>query len=160
MRWRGGARSSSGRCRRDRTERTEYSRAAQRRPGGAGPLPAECHWGDDEKGVYDLAYYLVTAKPKPERRESLLGKLRNRAYESMRPFGKAMTYSLRNARLREDGYATWEEEDYCSPPLAQERAAALDEFFEELSVTSVRAGAGWAEIEVHPLLFPELARNP
>lgn len=103
-----------------------------------------------------MAYYLVTAKPKTGRLESLLGKLRAHAYESMRPFGKAMTYSLTNARLREDGYATWEEEDYCSPPLAQERAAALDEFFEELSVTRVREGAGWAEIDRLPLLFPEL----
>jgi hypothetical protein len=47
----------------------------------------------------------------------------------MRPFGRTMTHSLENARLRDDGYATWEEEDCCRPPLAQERAAALDEFF-------------------------------
>lgn len=103
-----------------------------------------------------MAYYLVTAKPKSERLGGLLGNLRNHVYASMRPFGKAMTHSLRNARLREDGYVTWEEEDYCSPPLAQERAAALDEFFDELSVTPVRAGEGWAEIEGLPLLFPEL----
>jgi hypothetical protein len=88
--------------------------------------------------------------------EELLGNLRKNAYSSMRPFGKALTYSLRNARLREDGYATWEEEDYCSPPLAEERAAALDEFFEELSVASVTAGAGWQEINKLRLLFPEL----
>jgi hypothetical protein len=30
-----------------------------------------------------------------------------------------MTFALENARLREDGYATSEEEDYCF--LAQER---------------------------------------
>ena len=29
--------------------------------------------------------------------------------------GKIMTYSLENARLVEDGYATGEEGDYCSP---------------------------------------------
>jgi hypothetical protein len=88
--------------------------------------------------------------------EELLGNLRNNAYASMRPFVKALTYSLRNARLREDGYATWEEEDYCSPPLAEERAAALDEFFEELSVASVPAGAGWQQINELRPLFPEL----
>jgi hypothetical protein len=70
-----------------------------------------------------MAYYLVTAKPKPERLRALLENLRNRAYAQMRPFGKSMSRSLENARLREDGYVTWEEEDYCSPPLAQERAA-------------------------------------
>lgn len=106
-----------------------------------------------------MAYYLVTAKPKSGRLESLLEKLRHRAYESMRPFGKAMTYSLTNARIREDGYAAWEEEDYCSPPLAQERAAVLDEFFDELSVTPVRKGAGWAKIDRLPLLFPELGNS-
>ena len=103
-----------------------------------------------------MAHYLVTAKPKSELMEELLGNLRNNAYASMRPFGKALTYSLRNSRLREDGYATWEEEDYCSPPLAEERAAALDAFFEELSVSSVRAGAGWQEINQLRPLFPEL----
>ncbi|MBV9625031.1 MAG: hypothetical protein JOZ14_13750, partial [Acidobacteria bacterium] len=102
-----------------------------------------------------MAHYLVTAKPKSDL-EELLGNLRKNKYASMRPFGKALTYSLRNARLREDGYATWEEEDYCSPPLAEERAAALDEFFEELSVASVRSGAGWQEINQLPPLFPEL----
>jgi hypothetical protein len=66
---------------------------------------------------------------------------------------------LRNARIREDGYATWEEEDYCSPPLAEERAAALDEFFDELNVTAVSEGSAWEEIEELPPLFPELARK-
>jgi len=104
-----------------------------------------------------MAHYLVTAKPKPGLMEGLLGNLRNDAYVSMRPFGKGLTYSLRNARLREDGYATWEEEDYCSPPLAQERAAALDEFFEELSVAPVRAGAGWQQINHLRPLFRGLS---
>jgi len=104
-----------------------------------------------------MAHYLVTARPKPGRLADLLDHLRKRAYASMRPFGKAMTQSLENARVREDGYATWEEEDDCSPPLAQERAAALDEFFDELSVAAVQEGAGWKAIQRLPRLFPELA---
>jgi hypothetical protein len=103
-----------------------------------------------------MAHYLVTAKPKSERLGDLLANLRKRAYASMRPFGKTMTHSLENARLREDGYAIWEEEDYCSPPLAQERAAALDEFFDELEVAPVKEGAGWEEIEQLPRLFRDL----
>lgn len=106
-----------------------------------------------------MAHYLVTAKPKSERLVVLLENLRMRAYAQMRPFGKAMTYSLENARLRDDGYAIWEEEDYCSPPLAQERAAALDEFFDALEVTPVREGKGWEDIQGLPRLFPELAHN-
>jgi hypothetical protein len=104
-----------------------------------------------------MAYYLVTAKPRPGRLTDLLANLQRHAYASMRPFGRAMTHSLENARLRDDGYATWEEEDYCSPPLAQERAAALDEFFDELSVAAVPEGAGWKAIQGLPRLFRDLA---
>jgi hypothetical protein len=103
-----------------------------------------------------MAHYLVTAKLNSDLKEELLGNLRNDVYVSMRPFGKALTYSLRNARVREDGYAAWEEEDYCSPPLAEERAAALDKFFAELSVVPVRAGTGWQAINHLRPLFPEL----
>ncbi len=106
-----------------------------------------------------MAHYLVTAKPKAGRLGDLFVSLRKDAYVSMRPFGRTLTYSLQNARLRQDGYVTWEEEDYCSPPLAQERAAALDEFFDELEVTSVQQGKGWKKIETLPRLFPEFASN-
>ena len=104
-----------------------------------------------------MAHYLVAAKPRSDLMEELLSNLRIDKYASMRPFGKALTYSLRNARLRDDGYATWEEEDYCSPPLAQERAAVLDEFFENLSVAPVRRGTGWQEINQLRPLFPDLS---
>jgi hypothetical protein len=107
-----------------------------------------------------MAHYLVTGKPKSDRLGNLLGNLRKKAYVSMRPFGKTLTHSLENARLREDGYAIWEEEDYCSPPLAEERAAALDEFFDELNITPVQQGTGWDKINGLPRLFPELVHNP
>jgi hypothetical protein len=51
----------------------------------------------------------------------------------------------------------WEEEDYCEPPLTQERAAVLDRYFEGLSVEPVAPGTGWALIQDFPALFPELA---
>ena len=106
-----------------------------------------------------MAYYLVTAQPKSGRRADLLEHLRRDKYVSIRPFGRALTRSLKNARVRDDGVAVWEEEDYCTPPLAQERAAALDEFFDHLDVKAVPKGAGWEEIEHLPPLFPELARD-
>ncbi len=102
-----------------------------------------------------MAYYLVVAKPKPDRLPDLLRNLQQKTYAPMQPFGRSLTYSLENARLRDDGFAVWEEEDYCTPPLAQERAAALDEFFDELEVTAVEMGEGWAEIEGLPQLFPQ-----
>lgn len=106
-----------------------------------------------------MAFYLVTAKPKPGSMDSLRENLRRKKYAAMRPFGATLSHSLENARLRNDGYAVWEEEDYCTPPLAEERAAALDEFFDDLNVTVVREGSGWQQIAALPPLFPELARS-
>src|SRR3954453_13241428 len=73
-----------------------------------------------------MAYYLVRAKPKPERLAELHSRIEENAFVDLRPFGKALTYSLIEARTQPDGTAVWEEEDYCSPPLSQERAAVLD----------------------------------
>ncbi len=42
----------------------------------------------------------------------------------------------------EDGRAVWEEEDYCSPPLDQERTAVLDEYFDDIEVERVEPGEG------------------
>ena len=67
-------------------------------------------------------------------------------------FGKALTRSLNEARTQPDGIAIWEEEDYCSPPLAEERAAVLDRYFDEISVEQVAAGEGWKRIEALPML--------
>lgn len=103
-----------------------------------------------------MAQYFVTARPNKEGLDKLEELLRQRAVESLRPFGQALTYSLHNARIKDDGFAVWEEEDYCSPPLAQERAAVLDEYFDELSVVPVKKGKGWDEIQKLPRLFPGL----
>jgi hypothetical protein len=51
--------------------------------------------------------------------------------------------------------AVWEEEDYCRPPLAQEREAMLDTYFRDLRVEPVQEGDGWEKIEDLPRLFPE-----
>jgi hypothetical protein len=94
-----------------------------------------------------MAYYIVRAKPKPERLAELNRRLGENAFLGLRPFGKALTHSLNNAKIDSDGTAIWEEEDYCSPPLAQERAAVLDSYFDDITVESVKAGEGWARIQ-------------
>jgi hypothetical protein len=101
-----------------------------------------------------MAYYLVRAKPKPERLAELHRQLDENALINLRPFGKALTHSLTEARTQSDGTAVWEEEDYCSPPLAQERAAVLDSYFDEIKVEQVNAGEGWNRIERLPKLLP------
>ena len=102
-----------------------------------------------------MAYYLVQAKPI----DNLLAELRQRLDSGeitvMRPFGQALQYSLDHARLQSNGTATWEEEDYCVPPLAQERAAILDTYFKELHVERVEQTEGWKKIESIPSLWQE-----
>ena len=99
-----------------------------------------------------MAHYVVRAKPKMARMPELRHRLGENAFINLRPFGTALTHSLNNARVQPDGTAVWEEEDYCSPPLAQERAAVLDLYFDEITVERVDAGEGWARIENLPKL--------
>jgi hypothetical protein len=100
-----------------------------------------------------MAYYLVKARF----HEDLLAELRSRLdtgeIQQMRPFGSALQYSLENARIDQPGWAIWEEEDYCRPPLAQERAAVLDTYFTDLITERVEKGEGWAQIEPQPMLW-------
>jgi hypothetical protein len=94
-----------------------------------------------------MAYYLVKARPREDRLQELRAWLDSGEIAKMEPFGTTLQHSLENARLDEDGYAVWEEEDYCRPPLAQERAAVLDRHFTSLSVSPVEEGGGWKQIK-------------
>jgi hypothetical protein len=83
------------------------------------------------------------------------------AFLGLKPFGRALSASLQSARWLSNGISIWEEEDYCRPPLAQERAAVLDQYFEEITVEPVEQGEGWERIAELPRLFPGLAHpNP
>ena len=106
-----------------------------------------------------MAYYLVKAKFKKDLMAELRSRLDSGEIQQMRPFGRAMQYSLDNARLDPRGWAIWEEEDYCSPPLAQERAAVLDTYFADLSVAPVQKGDGWAEIDSLPNFWDEASEE-
>lgn len=104
-----------------------------------------------------MAYYLVRA----QYHEELLAELRKRLdsgeINRMRPFGTALQYGLDHARLdpQGDGWTVWEEEDYCRPPLAQERSAVLDTYFTNLSVEPVQEGQGWEQIDSLPPLWTD-----
>ena len=100
-----------------------------------------------------MAYYLVRAHPKPDLLDELAEKLRQGAFTSLRPFGESLSQGLNGARWEAPGMAIWEEEDYCVPPLAQERAAVLDTYFKSLSVEKVQQGKGWSQIESLALLW-------
>jgi hypothetical protein len=105
-----------------------------------------------------MAYYLVTANPREDLLPELSARLGRDEFVGLRPFGSALSASLRRARRLPNGKAMWEEEDYCRPPLAQEREAVLDRYFDQISVEPVVEGTGWALIEAFPAMFPELGR--
>jgi len=97
-------------------------------------------------------FYLVRAKPFSSLKE--LRNLIDTGYiNSLKPFGRAMNYSLQNAKYEFSGYVVWEEEDYCSPPLAMERAEVLDHYFKELTIEPVKEGEGWRAIKHLPNLW-------
>ena len=100
-----------------------------------------------------MAYYIVKARPKQDLLPDLKNRLESGEIKVMRPFGGSLQYSLENARLQDSDWAIWEEEDYCTPPLAQERTAVLDTYFTELTVEHVSRGEGWEQLEALPPLW-------
>jgi hypothetical protein len=104
-----------------------------------------------------MAHYLVRARAKPEKLGELAECLAADAFVELEPFGRALTKGLRGARLEGDR-VVWEEEDYCAPPLAEERAAVLDAYFDGIAVERVAEGEGWRRIAALPHLFADLQR--
>lgn len=104
-----------------------------------------------------MAHYLVSAEIKEHKLGELKERLNKGELKKISPFGKAITYSLKNARYDpEAGRAFWEEEDYCSPPLAQEKSEVLNEYFENIREKEVSRGEGWNHIEDLPELWQKL----
>ncbi len=106
-----------------------------------------------------MTYWLVTARPLKHRLADLEEQLRAEGFVDLQPFGEALTLGLTGARMQPDGMAVWEEEDYCDPPLAQERAAVLDRYFTGIEVEAVDRGDGWPRISKLPPLFPSLSKS-
>lgn len=100
-----------------------------------------------------MAYYLVRAKPIAGKLDELKARLESGEIREMRPFGTALDESLRGAKRQGDGAWVWEEEDYCVPPLAMERAAVLDAYFTDLEVERLERGQGWKRIAGLPRIW-------
>ena len=105
-----------------------------------------------------MAHYLVRARAKSDKLGELSERLAADAFIDLEPFGRALTNGLRGARIDGDR-AVWEEEDYCAPPLAEERAAVLDDYFDAITVERVTEGEGWRRIAALPQLFTDLSRS-
>jgi hypothetical protein len=105
-----------------------------------------------------MAIWLVKARPRISKLQELKERLDSGEIAAMRPFGVALYEGMRNARLkRDEGFAYWEEEDYCHPPLAQEKRAVLDHYFDDLSVIedAKEHGSAWKRISKLPSMWDE-----
>lgn len=106
-----------------------------------------------------MAYRFVRARPKWGRLSELWERLQSGDIQKMEPFGESMARALHDARVDTDtGKAVWIEEDYCTPPLAMERSAVLDDYFEELEVVDgdVNETAGWERIDHLPSMWDRI----
>src|ERR1700730_12952843 len=105
-----------------------------------------------------MAIWLVRARPRISKLQELKERLDSGEIAAMRPFGTALHEGMRDARLkRDEGFAYWEEEDYCHPPLAQEKKAVLDHYFDDLSVIedAKEHGSAWKQIADLPSMWEE-----
>ena len=106
-----------------------------------------------------MAHYLVRAIPKLGSVVELRHRLAKQEFLNMQPFGKSLTRALDGIRHdpTRDG-VLWEAKDYCSPPLAMERAAVLDKYFDAIQVEVLPQGGGWARISKLPSLWDALSK--
>ena len=100
-----------------------------------------------------MTIYVVKAKPKKDLLADLKQEMISGKISRLRPFGEELHRGLENARIFE-GHVYWEEEDYCSPPLAMERRSVLDHYFDNIAVEQVESDEeGWNRIKNRPMLW-------
>ncbi|TKR28116.1 hypothetical protein [Natronomonas salsuginis] len=110
-----------------------------------------------------MAYRFVRARPITDRLAELRERLDSGEIAEMKPFGTGMTTALNDAKYDPDtGDAVWIEEDYCTPPLAMEREAVLDDHFGAITIVDpdVDESAGWERIDGLPSLWERVEAKP
>lgn len=80
-----------------------------------------------------LVRYLVKAKIKAEKTRPLLNAVDSETLGQGSIAGDEYIYNMTEARVNEEGVATWVETCFCDPPLAEERPY-WEEYFELLNV--------------------------
>jgi hypothetical protein len=104
-----------------------------------------------------MTYYLVSAKIKQGVAAEIRERIVDGSFINMKPFGKTLTRAM--FQIRQDpvsGKVYWEEECHCSPPLAMERTAVLDQYFTEINAEQSSEDEGWAQISDLPVLWDEI----
>jgi hypothetical protein len=108
-----------------------------------------------------MAHYLVRAGFAWKTLTQLRHVLDSWEIVPMHPFGKALDYSLLNARYEpSSGLGVWVEEDYCTPPLAMEREAVLDHYFHIEEIENVNLLDGWRRVAHLPSLWTPVLGLP
>lgn|SRR5690606_28130440 len=101
-----------------------------------------------------MADYIVRARLKPARAAELRERLAEGAFDHMMPFGPGLADALERAhRDPETGEAVWEVRCFCTPPLAAERKAILDHYFDQITTQEVTRGQGWQQLHDLPSLW-------
>jgi hypothetical protein len=77
--------------------------------------------------------YLVKAKVKPGKSRPLLDSIDHSTLGKGSIAGDEYIYNMSEARVNNDGVATWVETCFCYPPLAEERPY-WEEYFQLLSI--------------------------
>jgi hypothetical protein len=83
--------------------------------------------------VFFAVRYLVKAKLKAAKAESLLCSINYGTLGKGSIAGDEYVHNMNGARVNNDGVASWVETCFCDPPLAEERPY-WEEYFELLSV--------------------------
>ena len=83
--------------------------------------------------LHSFVRYLVKAKVKTDKSKSLLRSISDGTLGKGSIAGDEYIYNMNEARLNDDGVATWVETCFCDPPLAEERPY-WEEYFELVSV--------------------------
>ncbi len=81
--------------------------------------------------------YLVKARLKPGREKALLQSIENGTLGQGSQAGEEYLNNMEQARLNDDGIATWVEVCYCATPLAEERPY-WEKYFELISITDAQ----------------------
>ncbi len=107
-----------------------------------------------------MAFYLVTANINSSLIDQLRLKLEREEIQTISPFGEALAFALENAKYDPDtNRALWEEEDYCSPPLKEEKEQVLALYFDDIRTEKVKEGKGWKRIQQLPDLWDHFSSS-
>lgn len=100
-----------------------------------------------------MTFYEVRAKPR-DNLSDLRYDMDHGMIHTLIPFGKSLQHSLENAKVDNDKNAIWIEEDSNDPPLASEREAVLDRYFNDIQIIAIGSEEdGWTRIKNNQSLW-------